>query len=118
MKMNDEVRKITKETMGNDSSIDVHQEKDKPEKEKTNDVKKDVAEEMEVVMEEQHETEADEKEMQPSEFWRDDRGVGVIEIVLILVILIGLVLVFKEQITSIVNDAFASISGNAGKILK
>lgn len=50
-------------------------------------------------------------------FWKDDRGIGVIEIVLILVILIGLVLVFKEQITSIVNDAFAAISGDAGKII-
>ena len=50
-------------------------------------------------------------------FWRDNRGVGVIEIVLILVILIGLVLVFKEQITDIVNDAFTAISGDAGKII-
>lgn len=51
-------------------------------------------------------------------FWREEDGVGVIEIVLILVILIGLVLVFKEQITAIVNNAFTSISGNAGKIIK
>ncbi len=51
-------------------------------------------------------------------FWKDNRGVGVIEIVLILVILIGLVLVFKEQITTIVTSAFAAISGNAGKIIK
>ena len=50
-------------------------------------------------------------------FWKDNRGVGVIEIVLILVILIGLILVFKEQITDIVNDAFAAISGDAGKII-
>ena len=50
-------------------------------------------------------------------FWKDNRGVGVIEIVLILVILIGLVLVFKEEITAIVNDAFAAISGDAGKII-
>jgi len=51
-------------------------------------------------------------------FWMDEEGVGVIEIVLILVILVGLVLVFKEQITAIVNNAFTSISGNAGKIIK
>lgn len=50
-------------------------------------------------------------------FWKDERGVGVIEIVLILVILIGLVLVFKEQITAIINNAFTTISGDAGKIL-
>lgn len=50
-------------------------------------------------------------------FWKDNRGVGVIEIVLILVILIGLILVFKEQITAIVNNAFTAISGDAGKII-
>ena len=58
------------------------------------------------------------KEKKKTDFLKDDRGVGVIEIVLILVILIGLVLVFKEQITSIVTDAFAKIAGDAGSILK
>lgn len=50
-------------------------------------------------------------------FLQDNRGVGVIEIVLILVVLIGLVLIFKNQITAIVNNAFQSISGDAGKII-
>lgn len=50
-------------------------------------------------------------------FWKDNRGVGVIEVVLILVILIGLVLIFKDQITSIVTNALSSISGDAGKII-
>jgi len=50
-------------------------------------------------------------------FLQDNRGVGVIEIVLILVVLIGLVLIFKDQITAIVNNAFQSISGDAGKII-
>lgn len=50
-------------------------------------------------------------------FRKDDRGVGVIEIVLILVILIGLVLIFKQQITAIINNAFAAISGNAAQII-
>lgn len=59
-----------------------------------------------------------EKKAKIKGFWKDNRGVGVIEIVLILVILIGLVLVFKEQITTIVTNAFSTISGNAGKILK
>lgn len=57
------------------------------------------------------------EEVQAVGFWQDDRGVGVIEIVLILVILIGLVLIFKEQITAIVNNAFASITGDAGRII-
>ena len=46
------------------------------------------------------------------------KAVGVIEIVLILVILIGLVLIFKEQITGIVTDAFSKIAGDAGNIIK
>ena len=65
-----------------------------------------------------NEIDVQEKNAQQSSFWKDERGVGVIEIVLILVVLIALVLVFKEQITAIVNDAFASISGDAGKIMK
>lgn len=51
-------------------------------------------------------------------FWQDDRGVGVIEVVLILVILVGLVLIFKEEITDIMTDAFNSIIGDANSILK
>ncbi len=58
------------------------------------------------------------EEFEREGFWEDDRGVGVIEIVLILVILIGLVLIFKEQITEIVTDAFAKITGDANNILK
>lgn len=58
-----------------------------------------------------------EKKKKMTGFWEDNRGVGVIEIVLILVILIGLVLIFKEQITAIVNNAFSAIAGDAGKII-
>lgn len=47
----------------------------------------------------------------------DNRGIGVVEIILILVILIGLVLLFQTEIKGIVNDALKSISGNADKII-
>ena len=36
-------------------------------------------------------------------------AVGVIEVILILVIIIGLVLIFREQIGTIIQSAFASI---------
>ena len=36
-------------------------------------------------------------------FWRQEEGVGVIEVVLILVVLIGLVIIFKTQITKLEN---------------
>lgn len=43
-------------------------------------------------------------------------GVGVVEIILILVIIIGLVLIFKNQIVKIVSDAFSSINNNSSSI--
>ena len=39
-------------------------------------------------------------------FLEQEDGVGVIEVVLILVVLIGLVIIFKGQITALLNDIF------------
>lgn len=47
----------------------------------------------------------------------DNRGVGVVEIILILVILIGLVLIFKSEIESLVGAVFDAISGKTNTIL-
>ena len=44
-------------------------------------------------------------------------AVGVIEVILILVILIGLVLIFKDQITVIIDKAFKAITGDTAKII-
>lgn len=43
-------------------------------------------------------------------------GIGVIEIILILVIIIGLVLIFRNQIEAIMKRAFESITGDAKSI--
>ncbi len=43
-------------------------------------------------------------------------GIGVVEIILILVVLISLVLIFKTRITALVNDIFKTITNNAGAI--
>lgn len=43
-------------------------------------------------------------------------GVGVIEVILILVVIIGLVLIFRNQIGDIITEAFASINGDASSI--
>lgn len=40
-------------------------------------------------------------------------GVGVIEVILILVIIIGLVLIFRNEIGAIINKAFGSINSDA-----
>lgn len=50
------------------------------------------------------------------EFLSEEEGVGVVELILILVVLIGLVIIFKKQLTNIVNDIFQTITDKAGKI--
>lgn len=43
------------------------------------------------------------------DFWNDESGMGTVEVILIIVVLIGLVIVFKEQISGIVEDVFKTI---------
>ena len=49
-------------------------------------------------------------------FFKEEDGIGVVEIILIIVVLIGLVLIFKKQLTSIVNDIFSTITDKAGSV--
>lgn len=49
-------------------------------------------------------------------FLKEEDGMGVVEVVLIIVVLVGLVLIFKNQITSIVKGVFETISSNVSKI--
>lgn len=44
-------------------------------------------------------------------------GVGVVEVILILVIVIGLVLIFHDQISDIIDNAFDSITGDTETII-
>lgn len=50
------------------------------------------------------------------EFMRQEDGVGVIEVVLILVVLIGLVIIFKEQITKLLNNIFKEIEKQSKEV--
>ena len=43
-------------------------------------------------------------------FMKEEEGMGTVEIILIIVVLIGLVVIFKKQMTNIVNDLFNNIS--------
>ena len=49
-------------------------------------------------------------------FWEEEDGVGVIEVVLILVVLIGLVIIFKEQLTSLVKNILSKITKQSNSI--
>ena len=50
------------------------------------------------------------------EFWEDESGAGVVELILIIVVLIGVVLIFKEQVTKLVNDIFKTITSETKKV--
>ena len=43
-------------------------------------------------------------------------GITTVEIILVLVVLIALVLIFKDQLTNLVNDIFDTISSSAGEV--
>ena len=46
----------------------------------------------------------------------DESGIGVVEIILILVALIGLVIIFKSQLTSLVQSVFEKITSESAGI--
>ncbi len=46
----------------------------------------------------------------------ENKGVGVVEVILILVVLIGLVIIFKSQLTSLVQDIFKKITSESSGI--
>lgn len=46
----------------------------------------------------------------------EERGMGVVEVILILVVLIGLVLIFKSQLTSLVQNIFQKITSESAGI--
>ena len=48
--------------------------------------------------------------------FKNNKGVGVVEIILILVVLIGLVIIFKSQLTDLVNDIFSRITSQSSGI--
>ena len=50
------------------------------------------------------------------EFWQGEDAVGVVEIILILVVLIGLVIIFKQQLVSLVNDILDKITSQSNSI--
>lgn len=49
-------------------------------------------------------------------FASDESGVGVIELVLILVVLIGLVIIFKKQINTLLESIFKQINSKSKEV--
>lgn len=50
------------------------------------------------------------------DFWNDESGIGVVEMILILVVLIGIVLIFKDQLKALVNNIFKEINSKTKNI--
>ena len=50
------------------------------------------------------------------QFIQEEDGMGTVEIILIIVVLVGLVLIFKEQITDIINSLFKRITTQTNKV--
>ncbi|MBE7722742.1 Flp1 family type IVb pilin [Lacrimispora indolis] len=53
---------------------------------------------------------------QVMDFLREEDGIGVIEVVLILVVLIGLVIIFKKQITTLLENIFKEINSQSKEV--
>ena len=49
-------------------------------------------------------------------FLLEEDGVGVVEVILILLVLIALVLIFKKELTSLVNSILSKVSKQANQV--
>jgi len=50
------------------------------------------------------------------QFMVEDDGMGVVEIILIIIVLIGLVIIFKKQLVSLVNSIMSKMTSQANQI--
>ena len=50
------------------------------------------------------------------ELIKDESGMGTVEVILIIVVLIGLVIVFKEEIGNLVTEIFRTINSDAQRV--
>ena len=51
-----------------------------------------------------------------NDFWKEEDGMGTVEVILIIVVLISLVVIFKEQLTKLVESIFEKIVKQANSI--
>ena len=50
------------------------------------------------------------------QFLTEEDGMGTVEVILIIVVLVGLVIIFKEKIKEVVNSIFTKITNQTKKI--
>lgn len=49
-------------------------------------------------------------------FWKEEDAIGTVEMILILVVLIGLVILFRDKLTKIVNTIFDKIAKQSNTV--
>lgn len=52
------------------------------------------------------------------DFLREEEGMGTVEIILIIVVLIGLVIIFKTQLRSLVEKVFEKITSDSNTVME
>lgn len=50
------------------------------------------------------------------QFWEEEDGMGTVEVILIIVVLVGLVVIFKEEIGEIIETLFGKITTQTNKL--
>lgn len=51
------------------------------------------------------------------DFLKEEEGMGTVEIILIIVVLIGLVIIFKDQLRSLVESVFEKITSDSNTVM-
>ena len=51
-----------------------------------------------------------------ADFAKEEDAVGVVEVILILLVLIGLVVIFKDQLTSLISSLLAKVTSQSNSI--
>ena len=51
-----------------------------------------------------------------NQFVKEEDGMGTVEVILIIVVLVGLVIIFKSQITTIIRSLFDKITSQTNRL--
>ena len=51
-------------------------------------------------------------------FWKDESGIGTLEMILILVVILIIALIFKDEITELVDKLFRSVNSKSEEFLE
>lgn len=51
-------------------------------------------------------------------FWKDESGIGTLEMILILVVILIIALIFKDEITELVDKLFRSVNTKSEEFLE